>query len=66
MALLFIICIIFFIACIGYGIFYLIKGIINKEFHYIKTSIICFGIAFISLIIPFYCISVEIAEAIRN
>jgi hypothetical protein len=56
----------FFIAFIGYGIFYLFKGLIEKELHYIKKSIYCFGIALVCLIMPLLSIVGEIADAFRN
>jgi hypothetical protein len=66
MSLLFIICILFFIASFSFGIFYLIKGIFNKDFYYIKSGLICFGICLVSIAIPFFSVADMIAESFSN
>jgi hypothetical protein len=66
MALLFIIGILFFIASVGFGIYYIVKGIAHKKLSYIKTGIICFSIALVSIIIPLWSIVGDLAEAFRN
>ena len=66
MALLFIICIIFFIASLGFGIFYVIKGFVKKEFSYVKTGLICLGIALVSVILPLWNVASDIPEAFSN
>lgn len=66
MSLLFIICILFFIVSFCFSFFYLIKGIIKKDFFYIKSSLICFAICIVSIVIPFISIADIITESFSN
>jgi len=66
MPLLFIICILFFIASFCFGLFYLIKGIYKKDFFYIKSSLIYFAISIVSIVIPLISIVDRITESFSN
>lgn len=66
MPLLFIICLLFFIGSFSFGIFYLTKGILKKDFYYIKSGVICFGICLVSIAIPLFSVSEMITEFFSN
>lgn len=66
MSLLFIICILIFIVSFCFGFFYLIKGIFKKDFFYIKSSLICFAICILSIVIPLISIADMITESFSN